>query len=333
VDLDAYVLAHRPAWERLRQLAGRRGRLTGAEADELVALYQRVATHLSVVRSAAPDATVVAELSTLLAQARGKVAGGGEPGLRSLAHFFLTGFPAAVYRQRRWWVTVAVAFVLVSSALGWWVASTPSVQAAIGAPEEVRQLVEEDFEDYYSTDPAGSFAARVWTNNAYVAALCIVGGVLVGLPVLWALWQNAVNLAVAAGLMGAYGRLDVFFGLISPHGLLELTAVFVAAGVGLRLGWTVLVPGPRPRGRAIAEEGRAAVGVALGLVLVLLVSGLVEAFVTPSGLPTWARIGIGVLVEVAFLAYVWVLGGRAVRAGETGDVELEARGAALPVVG
>ena len=42
---------------------------------------------------------------------------------------------------------------------------------------------------------------------------------------------------------------------------------------------------------------RSAVAVALGLVVVLAVSGVVEAFVTPSALPTWARIGIGVLVQ------------------------------------
>lgn len=333
MDLDAYVAAHRPAWERLRYLSRRRGRLSGAEADELVGLYQRVATHLSVVRSAAPDATVLAELSTLLAQARGAIAGGSDSGPREVVRFLTRGFPAAVYRQRTWWLVTALVWVVLSVALAWWVAANPSVQAAIGAPDEIRQLVEEDFADYYSQDPAGSFAARVWTNNAWVAAACLVGGVLLGLPVLWALWGNAVNVAVSAGLMAAYGRLDVFFGLITPHGLLELTAVFVAAGTGLRLGWTVLDPGPRTRGRALAEEGRAAVGVALGLVLVLFVSGLVEAFVTPSGLPTWARIAIGVLVEAVFLAYVWVLGGRAAREGETGDVEEEARGATVPVAG
>ena len=53
--------------------------------------------------------------------------------------------------------------------------------------------------------------------------------------------------------------------------------------------------------------------VALGLVVVLFVSGLIEAFVTPSGLPTWVRIGIGVLAEAAFLAYVIVFGRRARR--------------------
>ena len=54
---------------------------------------------------------------------------------------------------------------------------------------------------------------------------------------------------------------------------------------------------------------------------VLLVSGVIEAFVTPSPLPTWARILIGAVAETAFLAYVIVLGGRAARSGRTSDIE------------
>ena len=93
--------------------------------------------------------------------------------------------------------------------------------------------------------------------------------------------------------MAANDRLGLFFGLILPHGLLELTCVFVAAGAGLRLGWTWIDPGPRTRSRALREEGQAAGALAIGLAATLFVSGVVEAFVTPSGLPTWARIGIG----------------------------------------
>ena len=69
VDLDAYLLVHQSQWARLEELAGRR-RLTGEEADELLDLYQRVSTHLSVVRSASPDPSVVAYLSSVLARAR-----------------------------------------------------------------------------------------------------------------------------------------------------------------------------------------------------------------------------------------------------------------------
>ena len=127
------------------------------------------------------------------------------------------------------------------------------------------------------------------------------------------------------------GRADVFFGLISPHGILELTAVFVAAGAGLRLGWSWIDPGPLPRAQALAAAGREAITVALGLVVVLLVSGVIEAFVTPSPLPTWARVGIGVLAEAAFLAYVIRYGRRATHAGETADLAPGLREDVAPV--
>ena len=145
------------------------------------------------------------------------------------------------------------------------------------------------------------------------------------------LFQNVLNLGVGIGLMASAGRLDIFLGLILPHGLLELTAVFVAAGTGLRLGWTVIDPGPRTRRVALADEGRAAIGHghrAGGLSC--FVSGVIEGFVTPSGLPTWARISIGVVCELLFLAYVYVLGSRAVQAGETGDIAADDRPAAVP---
>ena len=102
--------------------------------------------------------------------------------------------------------------------------------------------------------------------------------------------------------------------------MLELSAVFLAAATGLRLGWTVIDPGPRPRARALAEEGRASITIALGLIVVLLTSGLIEAFVTPSPLATWARILIGVVAEAAFLGYVIVYGRRAQAAGLTADM-------------
>jgi uncharacterized membrane protein SpoIIM required for sporulation len=331
VDLDAFVAVHRDDWNRLDQLSKRR-RLTGAEVDELVRLYQRTATHLSVVRSSSPDAALSARLSTTVARARSAVAGGHEPLWRELARLVTVSFPAAVYRSRWWAIGAALASLGVAAALGAWVAATPAVQASIASEDQIRQLVENDFESYYSENAAAGFAAQVWTNNAWVAALCFALGVT-GVGVVYVLAQNAINLGLVGGLMAANGRLDLFFGLIIPHGLLELTAVFVAAGAGLKVFWAWIDPGPRPRGQAIAEEGRAMVTIAIGLVGVLLISGLVEAFVTPSPLPTWARIGIGALVWLGFLGYVLRFGRPAALAGETGDLNPELAGDLRPVVG
>ncbi|MGA5121688.1 stage II sporulation protein M [Streptomyces pseudogriseolus] len=332
MDLDVFVSAHRAEWDRLDALLDRRRRLTGAEADELVTLYQRAATHLSVIQSAAPDPQLTGRLSRLVARARSAVTGTRRASWRDVTHFLTHGFPAAVYRARHWWVPTALISTAVAAVLAWWIGTHPEVQASIAAPAELREMTRPggQYETYYSSNPATSFAAQVWTNNAWAAALCLILGVFLGLPVLWILFQNMLNLGVGFGLMSSAGRLDTFLGLVLPHGLLELTAVFVAAGTGLRLGWTVVDPGPRTRRTALAEEGRAALAMAIGLALVLFVSGAVEGFVTPSGLPTWARITIGVVAELAFLAYVYILGGRAARAGESGDLEASGRSADVP---
>ena len=154
-------------------------------------------------------------------------------------------------------------------------------------------------------------------------------GVL-GVPVIWILWQNIANVAVIGSLMHRHGRAEVFWGLLTPHGLLELMAIFVAAGVGLRLFWAWVAPGRRTRLANLAAEGRTAAGVSIGLVVVLLISGVIEGFVTPSPLPTWARVGIGVVSLLAFFVYVFTLGRRAVRAGATGDVREDLQAAAAP---
>lgn len=335
MDIDVFVAAHSDEWERLRHLVRRRRKLSGAEADELIALYQQAATHLSIVRSTAPDPVVINRLSSLVAQARAAVTGTSSPRWRTVGLFFARRFPAAVYRSSAWWIPAAALFLLVSGLLASWIAVDDEVRSAVAAPEQIRQLTAPggDFETYYSEHPASSFAFQVWANNAWGAAGALMLGVLGGVPVVVILVINAANIGVSAGLMADAGRLDVFFGLITPHGLLELTAVFVAAGAGMKLGWTVIDPGDRTRSAALAAEGRTVAGLALGLAAVLLVSGVIEAFVTPSGLPTWGRVTIGVAAEVVFLAYVFGLGRRAARAGQTGDVDARLAGAAAPARG
>ena len=319
MDLDAYVLAHLHEWTRLDELTRRR-RLTGAEADELVERYQQVATHLSVVRTSAPDPSLVGHLSSLLARARNRAVGTRVSTWSGVATFLVARFPAALYRQRWWWLGCLAVNVAVTAVMMLWLLENPNVEQSLISPEEVDQLVNQDFEGYYSQYAASHFAAQVWVNNAWVAALCIALGIL-GVPVLYLLFTNILNLAIIGSIMIRHDRGELFFGLILPHGLLELTAVFVAGGVGLRLFWSWVEPGSLSRTASIAREGRTAATVALGLVLVLFVSGVIEAFVTPSGLPTWARISIGVVAELAFFAVVFVLGRNAVLRGHTGDID------------
>jgi uncharacterized membrane protein SpoIIM required for sporulation len=273
-----------------------------------------------VLQAAGLDPALSARLSSQLARARAAVSGAQSSTWGSIGRFAVISFPATAYRIRWWWLGSAIGSILVAVLLGWWVARSPSVQASLLPKSQVANLVRHQFSGYYSQYAAQSFAARVWTNNVLVAASAVIAGILLGIPVILALFENAANGGIIGGLMISHGRAAEFWGLILPHGMLELTAVFLAAGAGLRLGWTVIDPGARPRSQAIAEAGRQLVTIALGLIVVLAVSGVIEAFVTPSPLSTWVRIGIGACAEAAFLGYVIILGRRATAAGETGDI-------------
>jgi uncharacterized membrane protein SpoIIM required for sporulation len=321
VDVDAFVLTHRGTWDRLDRLVGRRRSLTGAEVDELVELYQRVSTHLSILRSTSSDSVLIGRLSSLVARARSVVTGAHAPLSSTFIRFWTVSFPVVAFRTWRWWVGTAAVFVTVVAVIAIWVAGNPEVQSAVGTPSDIDQLVNHDVASYYSEHPAAAFALQVWVNNSWVSAQCIASSVVLGLPIPIILFQNAANVGLIAGLMFQAGKGGLLLGLLAPHGLLELTAVFLAGATGMRLGWLVISPGDRPRGQVLAEQGRAVVSVAVGLAAVLLVSGLIEALVTPAPLPTALRVGIGVIAEAAFLSYIGYFGRRAMKSGETGDME------------
>ncbi|WP_103063623.1 stage II sporulation protein M [Actinomyces qiguomingii] len=331
MDIDAYVAAHRDQWDRLGQLTARR-RLTGAEADELVTLYRAAAGHFSRIRTGAPDPVLLAQLSTRIASARGRITGAREARASDVRRFWLQSVPAALYRLRWWTLAVTVVEIAIALIVGVWILRSPEAMSALGTQSQLDTYAEESFEAYYSQYSARDFAGFVWTNNARLAAVCVAGGITGVLPA-YLLYVNAANLGRAGAIMADHDLLGQFFALITPHGLLELTCVFVAGAAGLKLFWTILVPGPRSRGVALAAEGRSLITVAVGLTAALAVCGFIEAFVTPSALPWPLKALIGLLALAVFWAYTLLPGRRAVLAGHTGDLDTEDAGAIQEEVG
>ncbi len=322
MDLDRFLSVNRPVWDRLGLLTNRAGRgpgrLSAAELDEMVHLYQRAATHLSYVRTAYQDPALTARLTGLVAAAGAVVYGTRPRTLRAVGRFFTITFPAAVWHIRRPVLVSGLLTLAPAVALGLWLAHSPAAVSAVGPAAARQQYISKDFAQYYSSSPSVEFATRVFVNNVQVAILAFAAGILGCLLTAYVLATNGANLGVAAGLFAAAGRSGQFYGLVAPHGLLELSSVVIAGGAGLSLGWALIDPGDRPRARALGEDGRRAMAVVVGLVVCFGVAGTIEGFVTGSGLPTWARVGIGVMAEAALLTWVVLLGRGAASAGATG---------------
>jgi uncharacterized membrane protein SpoIIM required for sporulation len=322
VDIDRFLAVNQPAWNRLDGLcrAAERGgqRLDAKDLDELVRLYQRASSHLSYARTYFADPALTARLTSLVGRANAIVYGTRRRSLRSLGRFFTTTFPAAVWHARRFVAVSALAFFVPAVVIGVWLAHSPKAIDAVGSAALRQTYINHDFKAYYRSQPSAQFAAKVQTNNITVAFLAFAGGIAGCVLTVIALARNGASIGLSAGLFANAHKLPEFFGLILPHGLLELTSVVVAGAAGLRLGWALIDPGDRSRATALADEGRRSVVIVAGLILTFLVAGTIEGFVAGSSLSTPVRVSIGVVVEVAFILYVVVLGRSAAARGLTG---------------
>jgi uncharacterized membrane protein SpoIIM required for sporulation len=232
--------------------------------------------------------------------------------------FFVTSFPASVWFQRRAIAAAALLFVVPAVLMCVWLLNDRVALDASASPAQRQHYVDEQFEQYYSEQPSAQFFTQVTTNNIRVAFVAFALGSLLCLPGVLILTYNAIGIGQAAAWMISEGQSLRFWGLILPHGALEITSIVVAAGAGLSVGWAMIAPGDRTRTRALTEEGRRAVVIVLGLMATFTVAGLIEGFVTGSGLPPVVRVVVGVAVWSAFVTYIWVLGRAAVAKGYSG---------------
>ena len=157
MDVDAFVVTHRSTWTRLEDLVNRRNKLTGAEVDELVDLYQRVSTHLSMVRSSSTDSVLVGRLSALVARARSAVTGAHAPLWSDIARFWTVSFPVVAYRAWRWWLATAVVFFAVAVVIG---EGSSGGALALGVADRVVML---ENSTYSVISPEGA-AAILWRD-------------------------------------------------------------------------------------------------------------------------------------------------------------------------
>jgi len=324
VDIDGYIARNEPTWGRLAELTRRARRqvssLDPAELDELIQLYQRTSAQLSYSRTYFHDTALTQRLTRLVADASGVIYGKRARTSRPIRTFFAVSYPAAVWDSRRF-VLIGVALMFVPALMvATWLLHSPRALDASASPAERQTYVDDRFEQYYSDQPHALFFTEVTTNNIRVSFLAFAGGAAFCVVGAFMLVTNGVGVGQAAAWMISEGDTMRFFGLILPHGLLELSAICIAGGAGLRLGWTLIAPGDRPRAAAMAEQGRRSIVIVIGLMTMFIAAGSIEGFVTGSGLAPAPRVAIGVVAWLAYVTYLVGFGRAAAAKGFTGEL-------------
>lgn len=302
------------ALERFEQLLGRTAKrgpraLTDPELDELVTLYRFSTGALARVRESGDDPSLERKLNGIVANGYAAIYALKTAGMRRIVNLLLREYPRRILSCRVPLLTAASLFVSLLLIGYFATASNPGLAYMLFDPREVanqeRLLLNQDaFKGNFTFEQSDApfVAPMIAGRNIQISAMAFAGGVLV-LPTLYILFVNGMMVGVLFGLASASGRFFDMYNLLMCHGTLELTAIVIAAGAGLRIGFAVVAPGDLPRRRALAAAASDAGILLLGVAATLLFTAVIEAFVTPFS-PPGVRMVIGIGTGLLYVLFI-----------------------------
>jgi len=322
-SIDRFVEDRRARWAALGMLvdraSGRVDRLGADEVLELGRLYRTTTSDLAIARRDFPRDAVAERLNDLVAAAHALVYSEAPTSRRQLRRFVTRELPASV-RADLPYTLAALALVLVPGVVTYLVGLLAPDVAASSMSEATREYL-------VRRTPGSEIPAAVRPiagpliilNNVQVAIIAFAGGMTAGLLTAWILVANGAVLGTTFAVLQNYGGAAALLTFVLGHGFLELSAVFLAGGAGLRLAQAILRPGELSRRDALRLAGARAIRVVMLVVVVLGAAGLIEAFVSPTTLPAAAKLAVGVATGAALWSYIVFAGrSRSVRAPRSG---------------
>lgn len=304
--LKSFLESRLGKWKRLEELTARASRvrlsgLSGDEVREFGQLYRRTAADLAIAREEVTDRRLVNYLNHLVGRAHGAIYRSESSGFGVFVTFFRYEFPAVFRKTFSFTLTSFLTFTLA----GVFAASACLLDENFA--DRISPQLRRDIIDHHnwteSVNRANPLAATsIQANNITVTFYAFGGGVLLGIGTLWVLAQNGLLLGVVLSLCYRYkfSAIPIF---VSAHGVIELTAIFIAGGAGLLIGQALLMPGDRRRIDALVINGVLAIKLILGCIPMLLIAGLIEGFISPANIPPAYKFSISGLSALLMAMY------------------------------
>jgi uncharacterized membrane protein SpoIIM required for sporulation len=330
---EQFVERYAAEWAAMEQWLQRRGhgprRDKAASASlfddaQFPARYRRLCQHLAVARERGYSLQLVMRLQRAMQQGHAVIYRAPAPRWRRALEFLLAGFPSLVRAQAGvMWASTAL-FALPLVGLYLLVLWQPHLVNHVLDPQALAQV-----EDMYDPQAAHQLNGREsdsdWRmfghyimNNISIGLRTFAGGLLAGLGTVLVLVYNGLTIGAVAGHLQAIGYGGPFWRFVCGHGALELTAIVIAGGAGLRLGLALVAPGRMRRRDALVQAGRIGARLSLGVATMLLLAAFVEAFWSSSHtLPGWLKYLVAAVLWILVLGWLWRGGyGRGGRAGD-----------------
>jgi uncharacterized membrane protein SpoIIM required for sporulation len=312
-SIEKFIESRRPRWQRLEKLLeslerGKGRSLHPSDLPHVGRLYREATADLARLQAFQHEAALPDELldylNHLVARAHGQIYRSPTPGWTRLWSFLHSTFPQT-FRATFSWTLASLAIFLFGCIYGFISGLIDDTFIPLVAPPHLIQQVEGGkvwFDSILAVRPLAS--SVIMTNNISVTFLAFALGITFGLGTVYIMAFNGLLLGTLAALCHLHGLSVDFWSFVLPHGVIELSAIFIAGGAGLLLGSALIIPGDLSRKDALTQRGRKAVQLILGCVPLLIFAGVVEGFFSPAHLPPWIKFLTAGLLFVFLLSYL-----------------------------
>lgn len=313
--MNRFITERKDNWERLEDLlkiletSPIRG-LPRAEVREFGELYRRAAADLAIARAETRDPKLITYLNSLVIRAHGKIYRAEGQGLELIRQFFVRDFPQTFRRRWRYIFLGFAVFTVfsVASFLLCYYDQNFADAINVGAVQVMAQNNEMWWKNLNDANQVG--ASQILTNNIIVSLMAFAYGAFFGVGTIYVLIMNGLSIG---GVLGVCYKTNPAFGnalveFMVGHGVIELSCIFIAAGAGMLIGYSLVNPGDMTRTEALKKNGLDAARLAIGCAILLVIAGTIEGFLSPSNLPAYIKYGTGILTGIAMYSYLLLVG-------------------------
>src|SRR5450432_1209064 len=301
----------KPHWSKLESLLNQSAKaglksLSRSDLQELSLLYRQTAADLAAIREDPGSVHVARYINQLLVRAHNTIYSGHKASPKVILSFFWETYPAAFRRSAKHCLLATVIFAvagLVGAVLTY---QNPDFKVKLLGPQMVETIDRHEMWTHSIVGIKPLASSAIMTNNMSVGFTTFALGITAGLGTIYMMAFNGLLIGVIGTACHLSGMSLQLWSFVAPHGVLELPAIFIAGGAGLKIAYSLLFPGFLPRRESIARAGSEAVKLLLGCVPILVIAGTIEAFVSPTEMAVKFKFGLaGALFTLLIIYLFW----------------------------
>lgn len=306
LKLEQFIEKNSPLWSELKSLTDlidKKGikHLDSKQLKRYLYLFRMSSHQLAYARTHYPGSEVIPYINSLIAISHNHIYSVKKYDFSEISSFFKSGLPNNIMKYRKY-IIAATAVFLFGFILSWLLVAINPLSATYFMPEDMIQNINWDMDTSGQWDyPVMS--SYIMTNNISVAFNAFVLGVTLGIGTIYILFLNGALLGALTSLVYQNGNLLGYWSLILPHGILELTAIFIAGGAGFILARSILIPREYSRKHSIIKGAKEATGLMLGVIVFLVIAGIIEGFFTPINISPVYKLVFAGLTLVMIVVY------------------------------